>query len=400
MLPKQKVMQGMLYLRGWLTGLWPAIQRLTPLQRRGLLVITLAILLIGLSVWLGGTSDQSVHAPPPALTADSNTLRFPADAPQLSYLKIMTADIEPVPVVEPFSGQITYDEDRTVRVFSPVSGRVLRGLVQVGDQVHVGQSLVLLDAPDYADLQKSSFQLKTSTLAYERAKALFEADVISRKALEGAGNDFQQAKAEAARANARLRNLAPVAEGVALKTPLSGTVMIRRFSPGVEVSPAGDTPLLVVSDPSKLWVMAELPEQSLGKLKVGQTVSIRVDAYPDRSFVGRVRSVADVLNPDTRRVVVRCSVDNPEHLLKPEMYAQVVPVDSTQHLPRVSNAALVTEGIKTFLFVETAPGVLEKRKVELAFRGHEFSYVSQGLSGGERVVSAGALLLNAELVGN
>jgi cobalt-zinc-cadmium efflux system membrane fusion protein len=169
---------------------------------------------------------------------------------------------------------------------------------------------------------------------------------------------------------------------------------------GTEVRADAPVPLYVVTDPSRLWVVAELAEKDLGKLRVGQTVSVKVDAYPGELFEAKVEAMGDVLDPVTRRVTVRCILDNRARRLKPEMYARVVPVAEGRMLPRLPNSALVTDGLYTYVFVETSPGALEKRRVELAFRGTEESYVKSGLKAGERAVTAGALLLNSELAGN
>jgi cobalt-zinc-cadmium efflux system membrane fusion protein len=100
-------------------------------------------------------------------------------------------------------------------------------------------------------------------------------------------------------------------------------------------------------------------------------------------------------------VQVRCVVENPRRLLKPEMYARVTPLASTQDvLPRIANSTLLTEGLYSFVFVEKEPGVFERRQVELGLKGRSVSYVRRGLSAGDRVVTVGALLLNSELMGN
>ncbi|HNO89261.1 MAG TPA: efflux RND transporter periplasmic adaptor subunit, partial [Rhodocyclaceae bacterium] len=115
-------------------------------------------------------------------------------------------------------------------------------------------------------------------------------------------------------------------------------------------------------------------------------------------FDGQVVHVAPTLDPATRRVQARVSVDNREKLLKPEMYARVsLLADAREELPRIPTAALLVEGVKNFVFVERAPGEFEKREVTLAVQTRQFAYVWHGLKGGEKVVSAGALLLNAEL---
>jgi cobalt-zinc-cadmium efflux system membrane fusion protein len=129
-------------------------------------------------------------------------------------------------------------------------------------------------------------------------------------------------------------------------------------------------------------------------------VLVRVDAYPNESFLGKVAVIGGALDAATRRVQVRCELENIQLKLKPEMYAKVAPIaDVHSSLPRIPNTALFTQGLYSYVFVELSPGVLQRRRVTLGLQGHE-SYVREGLKAGERVVTSGALLLNAELAGN
>lgn len=334
-------------------------------------------------------------------------LRYPAGAPQLAYLRVEQAEASPVPSLEPLHGRIAYDDNVTARVSSPIAGRVVKIGAQAGDKVAAGQPLLWLDSPDYAqalaDLHKAEADLRLKQLALVRAKMLFENEVLARKDFEAAENDVHQSVAEAERARARFHNLNPGGagrEGFALRAPLAGIVTERQANPGSEVRPDAPAPLFVVTDPARLWAIVDLPEKDLGKVRAGQPVSVEVDAYPGERFPAKILAIGDVVDPATRRVVVRCQLSNEKRLLKPEMYARITPSAEGAPLPRVPNPALVTEGLHTYLFIETEPGVLEKRRVVLAFRGQEASYVKEGLAAGERVVTAGALLLNAELAGN
>ncbi len=333
-------------------------------------------------------------------------LRYPAGAPQLAYLRVEKAEAWPVPALEPLNGRIAYDDNVTARVSSPIAGRVVKIGAQAGDHVAAGQPLLWLDSPDYAqamaDLRKADADLRLKRLAFGRAKVLFDGEVLARKDFEAAENDVHQSAAEADRARARFRNLDPGEAGrqeFALRAPLDGIVTERQANPGSEVRPDAPAPLFVITDPARLWVIVDLPEKDLSKVRTGQAVAIEVDAWPGERFSARILAIGDVVDSASRRVVVRCELSNAKRLLKPEMYARVTPGAEGAPLPRVLNSALVTDGLHTFLFVETAPGTLEKRRVVLAYRGHEASYVKEGLAPGERVVTAGALLLNAELEG-
>ena len=341
----------------------------------------------------------------PATVLSSGQLRFPSGAPQLASLKINPAEEAPVPLAEPLSGRITYNENVTARVSSPVAGRVVVLKAQPGDVVKQGDTLMVMDSPDFAasvaDLRKAEADQARKQQSFERAKTLFEGQVLARKDLELADADLRQSQAEVVRTRLRLRNLRaePTEAGqLALRAPLSGIVADRQANPGMEVRPDMQVPLFVITDPRHLWVLIDLPERNLGKVKVGLPVTVEVDAYPGERFLAVIERVGEVVDTGTRRIQVRCAVSNPDRRLKPEMYARVTLIaDEKQRTVRVPNSALVTQGVYAFAFVEIEPGVFQRRKVTLSVQDREYSYVGEGIKSGERVVTTGALLLNSEL---
>lgn len=372
-----------------------------------------AALVIAAAMWFitqnpGRGGEPKPQAAGPA-QLNARELRFPADSPQLSFIKVEAVLALPEPLLDPLNARITYDENYTVRVSSPIAGRVTRISAQPGDRVAAGQTLIVLDAPDYAgaaaDVAKSRADLQFKQKGYARANELYQAEVIARKDFDSAESDLRQAEAENNRARMRLRNLDPAADGAAsaffaLRSPMAGVVAERNVNPGSEVRPDAPNPLFVITDPAHLWVMIDLPERYLGKIRVGQKVMVDVDAYPGGDFPAQVVSIGEVLDPATRRVQVRCVINNPNRQLKPEMYARATPInDEHVKLPRIPNSALLTVGLYSFIFVEKEPGVFEKRQVTLGLQGRSESYVKRGLADGERVVTVGALLLNAELAG-
>jgi cobalt-zinc-cadmium efflux system membrane fusion protein len=380
-------------------------------EKKFVLSLTVLLLAAGAGYW-GWQKFHAATVPAeaaqPATRKASDTLRFDVNAPQLSFLQIKAAEAFPEPLVEALNARIAYDDNHTARIFSPIAGRVLRINVEAGQPVKAGDILLQLDSPDYAaaasDNAKAEADLVRKQQAYERAKQLFETQGIARRDLESAGADWHQAEAEALRAKARMNNLASTGKTTDgqfnLRAPLSGIISERQVTAGSEVRPDAANPLFVITDPQHLWVLIDLPERQIGKIKIGQPVFVEVDAYPDEIFYGRVTVVGATLDPITRRIQVRCYLNNPEHKLKPEMYARVTPdVDNQAHLPRIPNSALFTQGVNNYIFVELSPGVLQRRRVELTLQGHEYSYVKEGLRAGERVVTSGALLLNSELAG-
>ena len=379
---------------------------MTRLQKIELLLLVLLVFAAGLfgAQWVGLLGSKPIEAAP-APVAEPDVVRYPPGAPQLSSVRVAAADEFPVPLAEPLNARVAYDENVTTRVSSPIAGRVVSLKLQPGDPVRAGAVLAVLDSPDLAaaraDLDKAQADESRKRAAQERARLLLEGGVLARKEFENAESDFLQARAESVRAARRLANLVPGGQGdgqFALRSPLGGVVVERQVNPGMEVRPDLPNPLYVVTDPSRLWVLIDLPERNLSKVELGHSVSIEVDAWPGERFEGRIVKIGEVVDPATRRIQVRCSVDNPVRKLKPEMYAKVTLLaDANQRAVRVPNSALVTEGIYSFLFVEREPGVYVRRKVSFSVQDRDFGYIAGGLARGEKVVVQGALLISAEL---
>lgn len=343
----------------------------------------------------------AVQAPKPT----SEDIRIPAGDPRSASLKIARVQAQPMPLADAVAAKIAYDEGHTSRIASPVLGRVVAAPVEVGDSVRAGQALAQLDSPDLAtaqaDLRKALADQERKRLALERARQLSGAGVLARRDLENADADFRQADAETRRARQRVRNLN--AEGAAdgrfaLRASIAGTVADKQMNPGQEVRPDQAAPLIVVSDLRHVWAVADVPERLAVGLRRGQGVMVETDAWPGRVFQARVERIGVAVDPVTRRVQVRCELDNADGALKPDMFVRVAFVGDAQGKQgvRLPNTALFTEGQYSYVFVEAAPGAFRKRRVAVAVGGAENSYVADGLASGERVVVEGALLLNAE----
>ncbi len=378
-------------------------------------VILVAVL--GVAAGSGYWAWQNFRAPQaeaavekPAVHVVSDTVHFATDAPQLTFLKIKVVDAFPEPLIDGLNARITYDDNYTARVFSPIAGRVVKIAAEAGQQVKAGDPLLWIDSPDYAsgasDSLKADADLLRKKEAYNRAKLLYAAKGLARKDLESAEADWRQADAEAQRAKARMKNLSSNDVETAggkyiLRAPIDGVVSERQVNAGSEVRPDSTNALFVITNPDHVWVVADVPEQQIGKVSVGQTISVEVDAYPDEFFQGKVSVISETLDPVMRRLQARCEIDNSLRKLKPEMYARISPIlDANLKLPRVPNTALFTQGLYNYLFVEQSPGVLQRRRVTLGMQDANETYIKEGLHAGDRVVTSGALLLNSELSGN
>lgn len=348
-------------------------------------------------------ADDSVAMADSTHTAP-NQLRYPPNAPQLAYLNIEAVRAMVPPVIEPLPARITFDEDHAARVFSPVAGRVVQILVQTGQRVRAGEILAWLLAPDYdtavADLRKAQADHDNKQAAQIRAQHLHDAGVIATRDLEAAVADARGAQAELARAAARLRGLDGVGKDgrLPLRAPIEGVIAERHLNPGQEMRPDATDPAFVIIDPSHLDVVADVAETEVGKLHVGQHIRLQADGVDLSSLTGQINTVGIAMDAATRRIPIRAHLQGTSANVRPEMFVRLAPLDAgAPAAVAVPNSAIVTSGEKSFVFVERSPGLLVKTQVSLLLRGRDQSYVREGLSAGARVVTKGAILLDAEL---
>ena len=337
----------------------------------------------------------------------SGNIRFVPGAAQLAMLQTQSIPLSPVPISDQLSARIAYDDDVTARISVSFSGRILELKAAPGDVVKAGQVLAVIDSPDFgaafADLNKARSDEKRKQLAVKRAKDLVPGEAISTRDWEVVQAEYAQAQAETARAEQRIKNLNPYGlkingQQVLLASPMDGVVTERTATPALEVSPSLTAPLFVVTNPKRLWLNVDLPESLLSKVKLGGEVAIQSDAYPEQSFLGKIIQLGQTINPNTRRATILARVDNPDGKLLPEMFVRASVLQANGQGVRVPNQALIIRGLYTYVFIETEPGEFTLRQVKPITRGVDFSYVGEGLSGGERIVTKGALMLEAEFL--
>ena len=373
----------------------------------------LVVLALAYAGWRSLSPQKIEHMPSPAASAQqahaelSGSIRFVTGASQLAMLHTQSLPLTPIPLSEQLSARVTYDEEVTARIGVGFSGRIVELKAAPGDAVTLGQVLAVIDSPDfgtaYADLNKARADEKRKQLAVKRAKDLVPGEAISTRDWEAVQADYAQAQAETARAEQRIKNLNPhglkiVGQQVSLASPLQGVVTERTASPALEINPNLAAPLFVVTDPKRLWVSIDLPESLLSKVKLGSVVTIQSDAFPDQTFTGKIIQLGQTINPNTRRANVLAQVDNPEGKLLPEMFVRASVLQADGQGVRVPNQALITRGLYAYVFVEQAAGDFTLQRVKPIKRGVDFSYIGEGLRGGERVVTKGALLLEAEFL--
>jgi cobalt-zinc-cadmium efflux system membrane fusion protein len=310
------------------------------------------------------------------------------------------------------SGRITFDDLRVSHVFSPVSGRVTKIIAQPGQRVKKDQTLAIIQSPDlgqaFSDLAKAQAAAEQADKDFKRQNELYDAHAGAQRDFEAAKAVSMAAKAELTRAQRKAHLLASAGGGsdtqeFPLRSPLEGEVIIRNVNPGIEVQGTYGggqaVELFTIGELDRVWVMADVFEIDLAKVKQGSHVSLKVVAYPDRIFEGLVEYVADSLDPASRTARVRISVDNKERLLKPEMFATVQIATDQRSALAIPRTALLRLGDQNVVFVQvgtTKTGELEFERRPVAVdeeQGGDFLPVTHGLNDGDKVVSSGGILL-------
>ena len=352
----------------------------------------------------GKRAPDPVGLPPPARVGD--TLTFEAGSPQLAAFKVeLVAGQKLAPLA--VTGRLAWNEDATVRILSPLAGRLVALKAPVGIRVAAGDLLAEISSPDFGQAQADAARAATDLAAAERTKErvarLVERGAAPRKDLDAADADLLRARAEARRTSARLARWGGDAATDAargpdqlfrLTSPIAGVVVERNANRGQEARPDAPVPLFVVSEPRTLWVLLDVTERDLASVKAGDRLALRTDAYPGRTFPGRLDLVGDALDPASRTVKARGSVDNSVSLLKAEMYVTVeVESRAAKAAAVVPARAVLTEDGKRFCFVADGPARFRRVAVEVGVERDGKVPVVSGLPEGAGVVTDGSLLL-------
>ncbi len=331
-------------------------------------------------------------------------------------------------------GKIAIDQDRTTRIFAPYAGRITKLLAAPGDKVEKSQLVFVVEAADSVEAQKDFITALTArnkatsqvalaqiveqrmaTLAKDKAAPLREWQE-AQTGLTAAKNDLRSAEVALQAARNRLRlvgktnaeidafeNTGLLTPDAPVYSPLAGTILQRKVGPGQYVNAGANDgdPAFLIGDTSKVWLAAYVRESDAAKVRLGQRLTFKALTYPDRSFEARIDYVAPAIDPDTRRLLVRATFDNPDGLLKPEMFANVTIVaDEGQPTPTVPRNAVIYEDSTARVWVVHDDRSVELRRIRMGLVSDRLIQVLEGLRPGERIVTRGSLFIDRMTASN
>ena len=399
------------------------------------LIVLILVFAVGAGIWVAKSRTNSDARDPDAAGQSKKVTGVfyptPAQWATLTVEPVQQRVFQSEHVTE---GKIAVDEDRSTPIFSPYAGRVLKLFVKPGDTVTVGQPLFTVQATDMVQAQndfisaatalnKARSALNLAQIIDKRQRLLYEGKAVplkevqnARAALDAAENDVRSSEVALEAARNRLRILGKTDQEITdfqekgtidpatlITAPIAGTIVQRKVGPGQFVGSGSTDPVFIIGDLSTVWVVAFIRETEAPLVHVGQAIYFTVLAYPDRSFPANISYVAAALDPTTRRLLVRATVNNSAGLLKPEMFASVkILTGEGDKAVAVPRDAIIYEGEAARVWVvrdKDSEKAIELRRIKAGLANGNTVEVVKGLAPGDRVITRGGLFIDRVAAG-
>jgi cobalt-zinc-cadmium efflux system membrane fusion protein len=362
-------------------------------QNLSALAVPLASAFVLLSVLLCTVACHRDETPPETAT------------PKERVLETVTVHLQQVASQLVLPARITANPTDMVHIYPLISGRVLSLSILPGQEVRQGQKLGTLQSSDAAqarsDFEKAKIEAGRADLQLNRARELLQHDVMAQRDYDDlkALDDSDHSELERARQALHLLGFSEndTSDVVPITAPISGVVMDVETGPGeLQRSLDNASAIATIANIDSVWVVGDLYPRDQGSVHAGQQTEITMNGYPGLTLHGPIQNISDAVDPVSLTLKIRVVLPNPGHRLKPQMYASMAVNGRLRDVIVVPATAVIQSGHDTFVFVETGPGKYVRRTVTLGNTHADSDEITQGLSDGDKVVSAGAELLRAE----
>jgi cobalt-zinc-cadmium efflux system membrane fusion protein len=399
-------------------------------MKKSLKLITAAVLAMAIANGVRAEDTDHHHGE----QGHVDEVKLTPDAIQRHGIKVAAATKKTLTPTLNVPARVTFNTEAMAHVGSAVQGRATEIKARVGDSVKKGDELLVVESPALGEAQSDYLQKRTAVAvaasavepaqdAADRAKKLYDqnqgialGEVQKRQAeFKAAQGALQTAEAAARAAENRLHLLGMDHKAVdgllsskeinpryVIRAPIAGQVIEREVTLGELVAPEKEA-LLVLADPSTLWVIADVPEARLKDVAVGAVAQVRIAAVGEEPVAGKVSLIAPSLDPNTRTAQVRIEVQNNDGKTKPGMFATAVLASSQAACGRAVLAVpdeavqTVEGGPAVFVPVDGEPNTFAKRAVSVGSAVGGVVPITSGLKEGEQVVISGSFILKAEL---
>jgi cobalt-zinc-cadmium efflux system membrane fusion protein len=394
---------------------------------RRLALALVAIALVGAAI-IGANRmfAQRATSSETSQASRAGSSRFVPSAEEWATLSVEPVTAQVFRTEHVTEGKIAVNEDSSTPIFSPYAGRVTKLLVKPSDVVERGQPLFIVEATDTVQalndfitalsaLNTARSKLNLAQIVEKRQDDLYAGKAVPLKDwqqaqadLNAAQNDMRAAETAVEATHNRLRILGRSEEQISafqqtrqisadtpIYSPIGGTVVQRKVGPGQFISTGASDPVFVIGDLSSVWLTAFVRESEAADVKVGQEMEFAVLARPGRTFKARIDYVSAAIDPSTRRLMVRATIDNKDGLFKPEMFANVTIYTGGDHPSiGVPKQALIYEGEHVRLWVARDDKSIELREIQTGLANGGLVEVLTNLKAGEKVVTKGSLFID------
>ncbi|MEQ1584337.1 MAG: efflux RND transporter periplasmic adaptor subunit [Cyclobacteriaceae bacterium] len=297
------------------------------------------------------------------------------------------------------TGKISFDEDKVARVF-PLAGGFVRDLnVELGDYVKKGETMAVIRSPEIAGFAREGVAAESQVRVAEKnaqvAAELYKSGNISEVELINSQKELENAKGELARIQAVL-DMYSAGSGSTypIKSPVSGVIVQKNIALNMELRTEDISPVFIVGNLDEIWVMANIYESDITKIKEGYDAEITTIPYPDKVFRGKIDKIFSLMDAESKVVKARITLKNENFELKPEMFANVkVTYNEPVKKLTVPTHALIFDKSRYFVMVYKADDDIETREVSVYKDTGKIIYIESGLKEGEKVMTKFNLLV-------
>lgn len=322
-----------------------------------------------------------------------------------SLAKIITIDTVKNENIEnqlSLSGEVSYDDNKVVKIFPNASGQVVSVNVSLGDRVHKGQTLAVIKSADvagnYADLTTANSDASIAEKEFNNAEQLYKNGISSEK-------DFVQSRLQYEKAmNAVKKVKMQIAINGGGKTneggsyiiaaPREGFLVEKNINAGSFIRNDNAQNIFTISDMQDVWINASVFETDIQKVRKGEAADVTTLAYPDKIFHGKVDQINSVLDPSSKAMKIKIVLPNQDLLLKPQMFTKIIIAEKqAEKALEIPSNAIVFDGGKSYVVIYKSPYDVTIREVKPLKVVGDKTYIAEGLKEGDLVVSKNQILL-------
>lgn len=302
-----------------------------------------------------------------------------------------------------FNGVVDFNTDKVVNVFPLISGNVTDAGVMPGDYVKAGRLLGVVKSSEIANYNASLINaeanVRLTARQLQQQRDLFKSGLASQVDIANAESNYQQAVAAKTAAGKILSINGSNKNGeYDIKAPIDGFVVQKNITNGMSIRTDNGAALFTISDLKNVWVQANVYQENIGKVREGDPAEVTTISYPDKIFKGKVDKLMNVLDPTSKVMKMRVVLNNPDYVLKPQMFATVTIYNKqNKKAVSISRSDLVFDHSQYYVIVVTGKKDVRIRPVELIGINGQTAYIKSGVAPGERLISSQSLLIYGSL---